>query len=142
MKIGVFTVLFSERPFEEALDYVRAAGCEAVEVGVGGFPGTAHGDAGELLEDATARKTFLDAVTSREMEISAIPCHGNPLHPRREIADGDHRMFRNAVQLAQELEVPTVITFSGCPGSGPEARDPNWVTCPWPPDFLEILDWQ
>src|SRR5688500_16329248 len=114
MKIGVFTVLFSERPFEEALDYVKAAGCEAVEVGVGGFPGTAHGDAATLLEDDDARKRFLDAVTSRGMEISAISCHGNPLHPKREIAERDDRIYRNAVVLAQKLEVPTVITFSGC----------------------------
>ncbi len=42
MKIGVFTVLFSQRPFEEALDYIKAAGCEAVEIGVGGYPGPAH----------------------------------------------------------------------------------------------------
>jgi sugar phosphate isomerase/epimerase len=42
MKIGVFTVLFSQRPFEEALDYIKAAGCEAVEIGVGGFPGPEH----------------------------------------------------------------------------------------------------
>ena len=19
---------------------------------------------------------------------------------------------------------------------------PNWVTCPWPPEYLELLDWQ
>jgi sugar phosphate isomerase/epimerase len=142
MKIGVFMVLFSQRPFEEALDYVKAAGCEAVEVGVGGFPGNAHADAERLLQDDAARRRFLDAVTSRGMEISAISCHGNPLHPIRERAEADDRVYRSAVQLAQKLEVSTVITFSGCPGGSPEAREPNWVTCPWPPDFLEILDWQ
>jgi sugar phosphate isomerase/epimerase len=46
------------------------------------------------------------------------------------------------VRLAGELGVGTVITFSGCPGDSENARYPNWVTCPWPPDFLEILDWQ
>jgi sugar phosphate isomerase/epimerase len=46
------------------------------------------------------------------------------------------------VQLAQKLGVPTVITFSGCPGGGPEAMEPNWVTCPWPPNFTESLEWQ
>jgi sugar phosphate isomerase/epimerase len=35
-----------------------------------------------------------------------------------------------------------VITFSGCPGDGPDARYPNWVTCPWPPDFRAIVEWQ
>src|SRR5215203_4661521 len=139
MKIGVFTVLFSQRPFEEALDYITAAGCEAVEIGVGGYPGPAHADATALLEDDAARQRFQDAVTSRGLQISALSCHGNPLHPRREIAEADDRDFRNAVQLAQKLEVPSVITFSGCPGGGPEAMEPNWVTCPWPTDYAKAL---
>jgi sugar phosphate isomerase/epimerase len=142
MKIGVFTVLFSQRPLEETLDYVKAAGCEAVEIGVGGYPGAAHADAAALLEDEGKRKQLLDAVTSRGLEISALSCHGNPLHPKAEIAQAHDRDYRNAVKLAQQLGVDTVITFSGCPGGGPEAQEPNWVTCPWPPDFLETLEWQ
>ena len=55
MKVGVFTVLFSQRPFEEALDYIKAAGCEAVEIGCGGYPGTAHCIPSKLLADAAAR---------------------------------------------------------------------------------------
>lgn len=142
MKIGAFLVLFKQRPFEEALDYVRDAGCEAVEIGVGGVNGKEHANAEALLEDAAARTRFLDAIIARGLEISALSCHGNPIHPKREIAEAYDRDYRDAVQLAQKLEVPTVITFSGCPGGGPEAREPNWVTCPWPPDFLETLDWQ
>jgi sugar phosphate isomerase/epimerase len=34
------------------------------------------------------------------------------------------------------------VGFSGCPGDCPESKNPNWVTCAWPPDYLEILDWQ
>ena len=142
MKIGVFTVLFSQRPLEETLDYVKAAGCEAVEIGVGGFPGAAHADAAVLVEDEGKRKQLLDAVTSRGLEISALSCHGNPLHPKADVARAHDRDYRNAVKLAQQLGVDTVITFSGCPGGGPEAQEPNWVTCPWPPDFLETLEWQ
>jgi sugar phosphate isomerase/epimerase len=142
MKIGVFTVLFSQRPLEETLDYVKAAGCEAVEIGVGGFPGAAHADASVLVEDAGKRKQLLEAVTSRGLEISALSCHGNPLHPKVEVAQAHDWDYRNAVKLAQQLGVDTVITFSGCPGGGPEAQEPNWVTCPWPPDFLETLEWQ
>ena len=29
-----------------------------------------------------------------------------------------------------------VVDFSGCPGDSPNAKWPNWVTCPWPPDYL------
>ena len=35
-----------------------------------------------------------------------------------------------------------INTFSGCPGSDPDAHYPNWVTCPWPEDFQEVLDYQ
>jgi sugar phosphate isomerase/epimerase len=35
-----------------------------------------------------------------------------------------------------------VIDFSGCPGDCEKSKWPNWVTCPWPPDYLEILKWQ
>src|ERR671912_2890450 len=103
MKIGVFTVLFKQRPFEEALDYIKAACCDAVEIGAGGVNGLAHADAAALLEDDAALKRFRDAVTSRGLEISALSCHGNPLHPRREIAEEHDRDYRNAVQLAQKL---------------------------------------
>jgi sugar phosphate isomerase/epimerase len=142
MKVGVFTVLFSQRPFEEALDYIKAAGCEAVEIGCGGFPGTAHCTPADLLADASARDAFKNAVTSRGLEISALSCHGNPLHPNKERAQADDAAFRDTVRLAQEIGVETVITFSGCPGDSEQSLRPNWVTCPWPPDFLETLNWQ
>ena len=44
--------------------------------------------------------------------------------------------------MAEKLGVPVVNTFSGCPGGSPEDKTPNWVTCPWPDDFSEILEYQ
>jgi sugar phosphate isomerase/epimerase len=35
-----------------------------------------------------------------------------------------------------------VVTFSGCPGDFDGARHPNWITTPWPPEFLDVLEWQ
>ena len=143
MKIGVFTVLFSQRPFEEALDYVKAAGCEAVEIGVGGYPGT-----GARERRPSCSRTTRRASDSRMRSPPAgwrsarSPATATRSTRRREIAEAHDRDYRNAVQLAQKLGVPTVITFSGCPGGGPEAMEPNWVTCPWPPDFPETLEWQ
>lgn len=142
MKVGVFTVLFAQRPFEEALDYIKAAGCEAVEIGCGGYPGNAHCSPADLLADASARDAFKNAITSRGLEISALSCHGNPLHPNKEHAEADDASFRDTVRLAQEIGVDTVITFSGCPGDSEHSLRPNWVTCPWPPDYLETLNWQ
>jgi sugar phosphate isomerase/epimerase len=51
-------------------------------------------------------------------------------------------VFRQTVRLAEQLHVPVVVTFSGCPGDADGARHPNWVTTPWPPEFLDVLDWQ
>ena len=53
-----------------------------------------------------------------------------------------HKEFEDSVKLAQKLGVPTVVTFSGCPGSDSSALLPSWVTCPWPDDFLAAADYQ
>ena len=142
MKVGVFIVLFAQRPFEEALDYAMAAGCGAVEIGCGGYPGGSHANAAELLADDAKLRAFKEAVDGRGLEISALSCHGNPLHPDAAIARAHDQDYRNTVQLAQKLGVTNVITFSGCPGDSDASSKPNWVTCPWPTDFLEILEWQ
>jgi sugar phosphate isomerase/epimerase len=142
MKIGVFAVLFSQRPFEEVLDYIKEAGCEAVEIGCGAYPGDAHCKPAELLASNKERKAFQKALGSRGIEVSALSCHGNPLHPQKEIAKAHDEAFRDTVKLAQEMGVGTVITFSGCPGDSEKSKYPNWVTCPWPTDYLDILEWQ
>lgn len=142
MKIGVFLVLFQNEPLEKALDYVKAQGVEAVEIGTGGYPGNAHCNPRELLEDSGKLARFKEAVESRGLEISALSCHGNPLHPNPEIAKKHHDDFEASVLLAEKLGVQNVITFSGCPGDSENAKYPNWVTCPWPSDFLEVLKWQ
>ena len=142
MKVGVFAVLFAQRPFEEVLDYIKATGCDAVEIGCGAYPGDAHCKPAELLADAGARDRFKGALDSRGIEISALSCHGNPLHPDRALAEAHDAAFRDTVRLASELGVETVVTFSGCPGDSDASTAPNWVTCPWPPHFLETLEWQ
>ncbi|HSL23497.1 MAG TPA: sugar phosphate isomerase/epimerase [Vicinamibacterales bacterium] len=142
MKIGVFTVLFGDKPFEDTLDYVASLGLGAVEIGTGAYPGDAHCRPSELLASESMLRSFRDAVASRGLEISALSCHGNPLHPDRRIAEAHHQVFEQTVRLARALGVPRVITFSGCPGGDERATHPNWIVAPWPPEFLDRLDWQ
>lgn len=142
MKLGVFSVLFSKKTFEETLDYIASKGLEAIEIGTGSYPGNAHCDPAVLLEDEQALKSFKKAVDSRGLIISALSCHGNPLHPQKEIAKGFHDNFVQTVKLAQKLEVPVVNTFSGCPGDHEGAKYPNWPVAPWPNEYQEILKWQ
>jgi len=142
MKIGVFAVLFASKPFEETLDYLVEIGLEAVEIGTGAYPGDAHCQPRALLDDTRKLASFRDAITRRGLVISALSCHGNPLHPDRKIAKAHHDAFVDTVALAKKLDVSTVITFSGCPGSDPSARQPSWIVTPWPPEFAEALEWQ
>lgn len=142
MKLGVFATLFAKLSLEEVLRKVQAAGLDAVELGVGGFPGSDHLDVDGLLASADRSRDLLARVKDHGLIISALSCHGNPLHPNREIAQRDDAILRRAVRLAERLEVPVVITFSGCPGDSDEARIPNWITSPWPPEMLQTLEWQ
>jgi sugar phosphate isomerase/epimerase len=142
LKLGVFTVLFGGKPFEEALDIIQSAGLDAVEIGTGAWPGNAHCNPGELLGDSGKLKAFKQAIEFRGLSISALSCHGNPLHPQKAFAKDHHVTFLQTVELAQRLEVPVVNTFSGCPGDHEDAKYPNWPVAPWPNDFQEILKWQ
>jgi len=113
-----------------------------VEIGTGAYPGDAHCKPAELLKSAGKLKEFVSAVKERGLEISSLSCHGNALHPDKAHAKHDREVSRKTVLLAEKLGIPVVVDFSGCPGDSPASTAPNWVTCPWPPDFLKVLDWQ
>ena len=124
MKLSVFAVLLADRSLDEACKYLADSGVQAVEIGAGGFPGKAHCNPEELLRDESKIAEFKNTIEKHGLEIAALSTHGN------------------TVLLAEKLGVKRVITFSGCPGGSPEDKTPNWVTCPWPDDFSEILKYQ
>jgi len=142
MKLGVFTVLFRDLPFEVMLDHVAEKGLQAVELGTGGYPGNVHCDPQKLLNDSRALNNFKKAIEDRGLIISALSCHGNPVSPDKGFAAECDRVYRETVQLASEMEVGVVNLFSGCPGDSEDAKFPNWVTCAWPPEYLQVLNWQ
>ena len=142
MKLGTLTVALGVLPFEEACKFLSERGVQMVEIGCGGFPGKAHCDAAELLADERKRDVFMETLDKYHLEISALSSHGNMVHPNPQIAARFESDFTNAILLAEKLGVPVVNTFSGCPGGCREDKTPNWVTCPWPDDFGEILEYQ
>jgi len=85
---------------------------------------------------------FKTALSSREMEVVCLSTHGNPVHPQKAIAEAVHRDIIDSIDLAAELGVKRIVTFSGCPGDSEGAKYPNWPVSPWPDDFQEILKWQ
>lgn len=142
MKLGVLTNVLANLSLEEACAYFESKGVQMVEIGCGGYPGNDHCKPELLLNDEAALWEFKDTIARHHLEISALSSHGNMVHPNREIAEKFDNDLRNAVLMAEKLGVGVVNTFSGCPGGSAFDREPNWVTCPWPEDFLRILDYQ
>jgi sugar phosphate isomerase/epimerase len=143
MKLGVFTPVFGCLNVKQMLAKVRALQhVQAVELGTGGWPGKDHLDIDVLLDNNVLAAEYLAMLTDVGVTISALSCHANPLHPDAATARTADELFRKTVRLAEQMEVPVVVTFSGCPGDSEDAKHPNWVTNPWPPEFLDVLDWQ
>jgi sugar phosphate isomerase/epimerase len=141
MKVGVFTALLSQFPLDRVIEKLKKLDLDTVELGTGNYPGGPHCPLTMLKNDGELRE-FKKKLSDSGFSISALSCHGNPLHPNADIAKGFIETSRDTILLAEKLGVGVVIDFSGCPGASPNDKYPNWITCPWPPDFLEALDWQ
>ena len=142
MDIGVLTVPLGGESIGDAAAYLDGLGVDAVELGVGGWPGADHVDREALLADPAAREDLLGLLDDRGLRISALATHNNPLHPDDERAARADRELREAIELADLLDVGTVTCFSGLPAGAPGDSTPNWVTAPWPTEHADALDYQ
>ena len=142
MKLGVLTVPLYHMSLEETFKYLSSLGVQTVEIGTGGFVGNTHINPQDYFENPGKVDELKSLLKKYNLEISALSMHSNHVHPDKAVADLAHKEFIDTCKLAQMLELDTVITFSGCPGDQPGAKYPNWVTCPWPPDYLAILEYQ
>lgn len=141
MRLGVFTPLLSELPLDAVLKKLAALRISTVELATGNYPGDAHCKL-SMLENPSALVEYKKILADHGFGISALSCHGNALHPDRDRASHDREVSRKTILLAEKLGVSVMVDFSGCPGDSPRATAPNWVICPWPPDFAKVLDWQ
>lgn len=142
MKLGLLTCMFGDKPLKDVLELIRPLGLDTVELGAGNYPGDAHAPTKELLASKPKRNELLALIKGEGLEISALSCHGNCLHPNKALAKAFQKTQSDTIKLAGLLGVKTINDFSGCPGSDKKAELPNWVTCAWPPDYLDILDYQ
>lgn len=133
MRVGVFTALLANLSLDDVIKKLKSLGVTTVELGTGNYPGDPHCKL-SMLENEGALKEFQKKLADNGFSISALSCHGNPLHPDAAVARANQEVSRKTILLAEKLGIPVVIDFSGCPGDHEGAKLPNWVTCPWPPD--------
>jgi len=142
MKLGVMSALFAGRPLEEVCAFVASNGLQAIELPVGAYPGKPFFDPRRVLASCAEQRRIRSLLADHGLSLTGLAVHGNPVHPDRRVARDHHGAFETAVKLGPKLGTEVVITFSGCPGGSASDKTPNWVTCPWPGDFLDILKYQ
>ncbi|MGA8152983.1 MAG: sugar phosphate isomerase/epimerase [Terriglobales bacterium] len=140
--IGVFDPVYSTLSLDQMIEKISALGIEAVEIGTGGYPDSYHCPVKDLLEDPIKLRAWKKKFEDRNIQVGALSCHGNPIHPDAAIAARDAEAFRRTVLLAEKLEVKVIVGFSGCPGGSPVDTTPVWVTYRWPDEQARALDWQ
>ncbi len=143
MQLGLFTPVFNNLSFAALLtELKRYPAITSLELGTGGWPGDRHLDLDALLHNPERRAELQSQLRDAGLTLSALSCHSNPVHPQPEVAQEADALFRRTLRLAELLGVGTVVTFSGCPGGGPEDHTPNWITAAWPPEYAAALAWQ
>ncbi|MCG3128213.1 MAG: hypothetical protein CHACPFDD_03090 [Phycisphaerae bacterium] len=142
MKLGVMAAGLGGMGWDKALDYCQQVGLDAIELPVGAYPGRPFFDPAEVLKDKAAQKKIVDDCKKRGLKIMGLAVHGNPVSPNPETASQHNKEHDVAVRLAPKLGTDVVINFSGCPGGSSKDKQPNWVTCAWPPEYGEILKYQ
>ncbi len=140
MRIGLVTDSLGHLDRESMLDACRAMGIEALEIGCGAWSQAPHLNLDAMLASNTERRGLLAAIERRGLELVALNCSGNPLHPGPSGAA--HRgVAERTIRLAPLLGVRRVVMMSGRPG-GPGDANANLITTAWPPETAEVLAWQ
>lgn len=142
MKLGVFTPVFNALSFDEMIEKAQSLGLEAVEIGTGGNPGTAHLNVEELLASSEKRKEYLQKLADHGLTISAFSCHNNPISPLPEVAKKADETLKKSIQLAELMNVPVVNGFSGISGGNETDTQVNWPTLPWPTEYADNYHFQ
>ncbi len=90
MKLGVFTALLSQMPLDGVIAKLKSLGITTVELGTGNYPGDPHCKL-SMLEHPAELDDFRKKLEDNGLSISALSCHGNALHPDRDIASSPSR---------------------------------------------------
>ncbi len=146
MKIGIYTVLFNDKPLAEVAKFVSGLGYEAVEIAI--EKRSNHLDLDRILTDPAYVKDVKRLLADHGLVLSALGNHFDgqlvlgPLDwttdtwspektPEGKIRYGTEQMKKTA-RAAAILEVPVVVAFVGSPVWG------KWYV--FPPQNLEAYE--
>jgi sugar phosphate isomerase/epimerase len=141
IRIGVFDVAFRELSLEQLIEVIKEFKIEAVELASGNQVGNPHCDREGLLADKSKLRAYVGLFEKDNIMISAFSCHGNPVHPDRDIAKREDRVYRQTIELAAQTGVKRMVCFSGCPGDG-TGKHPNWIQSLETEEWVQLLEWQ
>lgn len=140
MKIGMVSDSLAGLTLLELLQWAGKIGIKGIEFNSGNWSTAPHFSTQALLESASAREEFTDLVSSHKLEIIALNCNGNQLHP---VVGRDHdRVVRDTIRLSGLLGLTKVCLMSGLPAGNATDRTANWIVSSWPPENRDIVDWQ
>src|SRR5712691_1942145 len=146
MRLGVVLEAFVDRTLDDTLQLLATSAPQVteLEVGVGGFAPAPHCDVQLLLNDAAARRDWLQRLEERGFRIAALNVSGNPLDPDEDVARRHDEDLRNAVRLAALLEVDRVVAMAGCPAGVPGDRTAHFDGGGWLPYLKGVYErqWQ
>ncbi len=141
IRIGVFDAAFRDLSLEQLIEVIKEFKIEAVELASGNQVGSPHCDREELLADKSKLRDYVALFEKNNIMISAFSCHGNPVHPDREKAQREDRVYRQTIDLAAQTGVNRMVCFSGCPGDG-TGKHPNWIQSLETEEWVQLLQWQ
>jgi len=140
MKIGMITDSLPGTDFDTMLAVAARLEMDMLEFGCGNWSSAPHIKLDHMLDSAPARREFRARLADHGIEISALNCSGNPLHPG-EAGRRHDEVTRKTIRLAGLMDVDRVVMMSGCPGA-PGDSHANWITTEWPLEVRDILRWQ
>jgi sugar phosphate isomerase/epimerase len=142
MKLGVYTACLHDKTLDEALEVIAGLGLTSIEVNAGGFVAAPHIHVDALLSSDRARREYLARIADSGVELTALNCNGNPLHPDVAVGSKHAADLFKAIELAGLLGIRDVITMSGQPNAHAGGTAPTWIVEPWNSALSEVLAYQ
>lgn len=140
-RLGFFTAGLQDRSLDTVLEHSQRWGVTALELAVGGYPGSNHADAIKLLQDHSARQHLQRRLADARLDHLVLSCHCNPLHPDPDKAAHADQLLQATLQLANQLDVDRIVTFSGVGGTNKQL---SWPVVHWPNEYPDNWErtWQ